>query len=125
MFKSSTLDLVMIRKLSKYVRFNLKTSVSTLLFIDDGTLPFSSRDSLINGSIICINIIVKFGLTIHTGRRSEKSKIEAVFFSSYKELNKWKLTLNNRLIMNKATHDSDFPNMALSILEAYYNTLKN
>ena len=48
-FKSSSLTSVIIYKLSKRIRFNTKTSVSVLLFIDNGVLLFSSRDDLING----------------------------------------------------------------------------
>ena len=85
----------MIRKPSKKVNFNLKTQVPALLFMDDGALPFNSRDDLINGAIICINTMAKFGLTIHTGKGAKISKTEAVFFPSYERINRWKATLND------------------------------
>ena len=104
-FKSSSSDYATIRKPSKKTKFNMKTQVPALLFIDDDALPFSSRNDLINGAIICINIMAKFGLTIYTGRGSKVSKTEAVFFPSYEKINKWKSTLNGRLLMNDVSNE--------------------
>ena len=67
-FKSSLSNCVMIHKLSKRVRFNTLTLITALLFIDNGVLPLSLREDLMNGSTICINIIAKFSLMVHMGR---------------------------------------------------------
>lgn len=84
-FIRNLLTLVIFRKLSKYIRFNTKILISTLLFIDDGALPFSSRDNLINGLIIYINAIAKFGLTIYAERVRRNSKTEAKQIEIYLE----------------------------------------
>ena len=111
----------MIRKPLKKTNFNEKTQIPALLFMDDGALPFNSRDDLINGAIICINIMAKFGLTIHTGKGSKSSKTEAVFFPSYEKINKWKSNLNGRLLMNETPSNTEISifDSSSSLLEVY------
>ena len=70
--------------------------------------------------------MAKFGLTIHTGKGSKKFKTEAVFFSSYEKVNKWRSTLNHKLLIIEPSYEDNLclPNTTLSILEAYYKALE-
>jgi len=54
--------------------------------MDNGALPFESHKDIIKGTLICINIIEKFGLTVHTGLGEKKSKTKAIFISSTSKL---------------------------------------
>ena len=66
--------------------------------------------------------MAKFGLAIHTGKGSKKSKTEAVFFPSYEKVNKWRSTLNHKLLIIEPSYKDNLylPNRALSILETYH-----
>ena len=50
--------------------------------MDDESLPFNSQEDMIKGTTICIQIMAKFGLTIHAGRGEKQSKTEALFILS-------------------------------------------
>ena len=50
-----------------------------LLYMDDGALPFCSRDDAIIGTQLCVDVMSKFGLTVHTGTKNKKSKTKATF----------------------------------------------
>ena len=62
-----------------------------LLYMDDGALPFCSRKDAIIGSQICIEVMAKFGLIVHTGKIGKESKTKAMFFPGTKTLKRWRV----------------------------------
>ena len=44
-----------------------------LICIDDGAIPFASTKDATIGTKICIDVIRKFGLIVHTGTETKES----------------------------------------------------
>ena len=55
------------------------TTFFILLCIDNSSLPFVSKDDAILGTHLCIGIITKYRLLIHTRTDKKESKTKAVF----------------------------------------------
>ncbi len=49
-------------------------------YVDDGTFPFDTRDSLSKGMNLVFKHFARFGLEMHIGRNGGESKTECVFF---------------------------------------------
>ena len=63
-----------------------------LLYLDDGAIPFASRRDATIGTKLCIDVMSKFGLIIHTRTAKKESKTKAVFFSSTLTIKRWRKT---------------------------------
>ena len=55
-----------------------------LMCMDDGALPFCSRNDAIIGTQICIEVMTKFGLIVHAGKIGKESKTKAMLFPGTK-----------------------------------------
>ena len=51
-----------------------------ILYLDDGSFIFQSREDLVNGLEIINNIFETMGLEMHVGKGETKSKTEAMYF---------------------------------------------
>ena len=58
------------------------TALLILLYLDDGAIPFSSERDATVGTKICIGILSKIRLIVHTGTEIKESKTKAIFFPS-------------------------------------------
>ena len=56
------------------------TAILILLCLDDGALYFGSRDDVVLGTQLCIDVFAKFGLIIHTGKRGRCQKLKRCSF---------------------------------------------
>ena len=54
-------------------------SFLSMLYVDDGAIPFGSRSDAVLGTKIIIDIFTKYGLIPHTGTKEKESKTKAVF----------------------------------------------
>ena len=79
-------------KLLKSIKDNeiLQIVIYIILYIDDSSFPFNNRDYMILGTKIYINIIVKFELTMHTGKNNKAFKTEVIFIPSTIILYQWR-----------------------------------
>ena len=75
------------KKTIQKVIFNKTILIIILLFADDSSLLFNSREDIIKESIIYINVIVKVRLTIHTNCRNKSSRTKVVFFLNSRTIN--------------------------------------
>ena len=62
---------------SKETPFN----IFYILYIDDGTFMFDSREDLIKGTNMLYEHFKMFGLSMHIGKDGKKSKTEAMYIS--------------------------------------------
>ena len=64
--------------------FNAKTltayEILQCLYVDDGAFPFETRENLKRGMELIFHHFGRFGLDMHIGRGTAKSKTECVFF---------------------------------------------
>ena len=65
-------------------------------------LQFNNRDDMTKGTMICIQIMAKFSLTIQTGRVGKNSKNEALFIPCTTTIKRWRLQSNNTLQITDA-----------------------
>ena len=97
-FRASNINIPSITTSSNYIRpkhyeaNGNPINIFILLFMDDGSLPFESREDAIKGTKLCITIMEKFGLTVHTGNKNKRSKTEALFIPSTITLQRWRHT---------------------------------
>ena len=63
-------------------RFLSKDEIFLLLYVDDGALPFVSREETILGTNIAFKTKERLGLNMHVGTKDKASKTEAVYFPS-------------------------------------------
>ncbi len=50
------------------------------LYVDNGAFPFGSREDLTRGMNLIFHHFARFGLEMHIGRGTSRSKTECVFF---------------------------------------------
>ena len=125
---SSSLDST-IRKHSNGDINNMSlTMLLMLLFMDDGAIPFNSRQDALIGIKIIKKVFNRFGLTIHSGFGKKKSKTKTVFFPSTKTIKRWRYNSNDFMLNSSDTSDyADVidlrPNIPLNIdlLKIYKN----
>jgi len=91
---------------------NQSITIFILLFMDDGALPFGSREDAIIGTRICIQTLEKFGLVVHTGNDGKRSKTEAMFIPSTITLQRWRHS-QPIAITNTSGHANDHTNITL------------
>ena len=60
--------------------------IINILYIDDSALPFMNRLDAELGLKIVIEILVKWGLTVHTRQNNNKLKTEEIFFPGYDKM---------------------------------------
>ena len=70
-------------------RFLSKDEIFLLLYVDDGALPFVSREDTILGTNIAFETMTRLGLNMHVGTKNKASKTEAVFFPSKTKIISW------------------------------------
>lgn len=77
-----------IKKLQKSNILHMsKTTILTLLCVNDGIIPFSSREETIKGSELDLSTFLKFRLIVYTGTEKKISKTKSMFIPSTKKLN--------------------------------------
>ena len=86
-------------------RFLTKDEIFLLLYVDDGALPFVSREDTILGTNIAFETMARLGLNMHVGTKNKASKTEAVYFPSRTKIISW---LKN--------HDEKLPPIVRKIL---------
>ena len=57
-----------------------------ILYVDNNSLLFNTREDMIKGITIYIGIIAKFSLTIDTRKGTKNSKTKAIFIPSITKL---------------------------------------
>ena len=57
--------------------------------MDDGALPFVSREDTILGTNIAFETMVRLGLNMHVNIKNKASKTEAVYFPSRTKIISW------------------------------------
>ena len=65
------------------------TDIFLLLYVDNGALPFVSREDTILSTNISFKTMARLGLNMHVGTKDKYSKIEAVYFPSRTKLIDW------------------------------------
>jgi len=103
-------------------------AIFILLYIDDGVLPFSSRDNMILGTKNCISIIAKFRLIVYTRSKEKSSKTEAMFIPSISILHRWWYSLRISDPSNEQSKESsdiiDYKKHTPNLQAIYKNTNK-
>ena len=64
------------------------TAVTHMLYLDDGSFPFNTREDMIAGCEIINDTFNELGLEMHTGKGDKKSKTELIFFPTASFFNK-------------------------------------
>ena len=59
-----------------------------MLYLDDGSFPFNTRDDMITGCEIINETFSELGLEMHTGHGEKKSKTELMYFPTASFFNK-------------------------------------
>jgi len=77
-----------------------------LFYVDDGSMPYTARNDMIDGTNITMNVFSKFGLVVHVGSKGKKSKTESVFFPSTHTLRRWREADKNNEITNFTHNDN-------------------
>ena len=68
--------------------------------MDDGALPFVSREVTILGTNIAFETMVRLGLNMHVGTKNKASKTEAVYFPSRTKIISWLKDHDEKLLPN-------------------------
>ena len=67
--------------------------------MDDGALPFVSREDTTLGTNIFFKTMARLGLNMHVGTKDKASKTEAVYFPSRTKIIKWLKIHDKKLLL--------------------------
>ena len=87
----STTDAIRKHRVSDMMKMD-PIALLILLYFDDGAITFASRRDATIRTKLCINVMSKFGLIIHTGTAKKEPKTKDVFFPSTLAIKRWRKT---------------------------------